>query len=367
MGGYFGQFSPMGGLWVKIYTHREFVKGQWKAICKYCKKALSGEHGTKHLHNHFDICPQRTTRDIKQTMLATKVSLDGKAGLTKHMFDQGEARKELATMIILHEYPLSMVEHVGFRRFTETIQPLFKPVSRNTIKKVIMDMYDFEKTKSMSLLEASKSRIAVTTDMWTSGNQKKGFMVVTAHFIDESWVLQNRIIRFAYVPHPHTAKELANELVDTIVEWNIDRKLSTVTVDNCSTNDSMLQKIKEKLSWSSLRWKVMAAPTIHVPAEENLSDPIDIRVDIIHPEPVATVAFPSAVVEEPTALRFRVDIAEAENASLRVWIKTTKEIEKITRNRESARYEIRYHPRKENVITNTLSRKERIRPLGFKP
>ena len=59
-----------------------------------------------------------------------------------------------------------------------------------------MDLYDFEKTKSMSLLEANKSRIAVTTDMWTSGNQKKGFMVVTAHFIDESWVLQNRIIRY---------------------------------------------------------------------------------------------------------------------------------------------------------------------------
>ncbi|GKF52936.1 hypothetical protein Tco_0159846, partial [Tanacetum coccineum] len=36
----------------------------------------------------------------------------------------------------------------------------------------------------------------------------------------------------------------------------------------------------------------MAAPTIPVSAEENLSDPIDIRVDIIHPEPVAAVAFP---------------------------------------------------------------------------
>ncbi|GKD99995.1 hypothetical protein Tco_1387979, partial [Tanacetum coccineum] len=41
---------------------------------------------------------------------------------------------------------------------------------------------------------------------------------------------------------------------------------------------------------------VMAAPTIPVSAEENLSDPIDIRVDIIHPEPVAAVAFPVAAV-----------------------------------------------------------------------
>ncbi|GJY08358.1 putative reverse transcriptase domain-containing protein [Tanacetum coccineum] len=111
--------------------------------------------------------------------------------------------------------------------------------------------------------------------------------------------------------------------------------------------------------FSSLQGQfVMAASTIPVSAEENLGDPIDIRVDIIHPEPVAAVAFPAAAIvrtqaqhgeairgiqehllgvpiqEELTALRFRADIAEAENASLRARIKTTEAIEKITRNRE---------------------------------
>ncbi|GKE05699.1 hypothetical protein Tco_1397717 [Tanacetum coccineum] len=102
----------------------------------------------------------------------------------------------------------------------------------------------------------------------------------------------------------------------------------------------------------------MAAPTIPVSAEENLRDPIDIRVDIIHPEPVAAVAFPAAAVlrtqaqhgeairgiqehllgvpiqEELKALRFKVDITEVENASLRARIKTMEAIKKITRNRE---------------------------------
>ncbi|GJR29550.1 hypothetical protein Tco_1105782 [Tanacetum coccineum] len=79
--------------------------------------------------------------------------------------------------------------------------------------------------------------------------------------------------------------------------------------------------------------KVMAAPTIPVSAEENLGDPIDIKVDIIRPEPVAAVAFPAAA-EELMALRFRVDISEAKNALLHARIKTTEAIEKITRNRE---------------------------------
>nr|GEZ83003.1 putative reverse transcriptase domain-containing protein [Tanacetum cinerariifolium] len=73
----------------------------------------------------------------------------------------------------------------------------------------------------------------------------------------------------------------------------------------------------------------MAAPAIPVFAEENLRDPIDIKMDIIHPEPIAAVAFPATAVvrtqaqhreairgiqekllgvpiqEELTALRFR--------------------------------------------------------------
>nr|GFB42797.1 hypothetical protein [Tanacetum cinerariifolium] len=47
---------------------------------------------------------------------------------------------------------------------------------------------------------------------------------------------------------------------------------------------------------------VMDVPTIPVSAEENLDDPINIRVDIIHQEPVAVVAFPAAavVMDAPT-------------------------------------------------------------------
>nr|GEX93540.1 uncharacterized mitochondrial protein AtMg00810-like [Tanacetum cinerariifolium] len=77
---------------------------------------------------------------------------------------------------------------------------------------------------------------------------------------------------------------------------------------------------------------VMDAPTIPVSAVENLGDPINIRVDIIHQEPVTTVDFPVAAIEEMSALRFRIGMDEAENASLRGKIKTLKAIETVTRS-----------------------------------
>ena len=57
---------------------------------------------------------------------------------------------------------------------------------------------------------------------------------------------------FDYVPSPHTKDVLAKVLVDCFLEWNIDRKLPTITVDNCSTNDAMIRLLLNKLDTSSL-------------------------------------------------------------------------------------------------------------------
>ena len=56
--------------------------------------------------------PSRATRDIKQLILNPKRN-EGKLGT--YNFDPLDSRKKLAQMIILHEHPLSMVEHEGFR------------------------------------------------------------------------------------------------------------------------------------------------------------------------------------------------------------------------------------------------------------
>ncbi|KAJ9542707.1 hypothetical protein OSB04_029213 [Centaurea solstitialis] len=196
-----------------------FVDGVDKAVCNYCEKKLEGssKNGTKHLHDHFKICPLRKHRDIKQAILNPVWKKDGVSTLGANTFDQQFSRDELAKMIILHEYPLSMVEHVGFKSFVNSINPLFKHVSRPTIRSDIMKIFEREKTKTKNVLNTNQGRIAVTTDMWTATNQKRGYMVVTAHFIDDSWILRNKIIRFIYVPVPHNAKTLSKELIGCVI------------------------------------------------------------------------------------------------------------------------------------------------------
>jgi hypothetical protein len=64
------------------------------------------------------------------------------------------------------------------------------------IRKDIMEAYTEERKKALSYMASTKSRVSITTDLWTSDNQRRGYMAITAHFIDDSWVLRNIIMRY---------------------------------------------------------------------------------------------------------------------------------------------------------------------------
>jgi hypothetical protein len=172
--------------------------GVWKAKCNYCSKKLSAttRNGTNHLRTHLKICIyKKKPGDKVQTNLRFASTDKGQVAVENYVFDQDTARKALCTMITLHEYPLSIVDHLGFRQFVSALQPLFKIGTRNTIRKGIMNGYDVEKRKARMFLQKLSCRVAITTDLWTADNQKRGYMAVTGHFIDDSWTLRSCILR----------------------------------------------------------------------------------------------------------------------------------------------------------------------------
>ncbi|KAE8721354.1 hypothetical protein F3Y22_tig00016212pilonHSYRG00091 [Hibiscus syriacus] len=128
--------------------------------------------------------------------------------LTPYEFHQDKGRKDLAEMIILHEYPLTIAEHYDFKKYSNTLQPGFKVSCRNTTKKDIMQRYETEKEGISAL--------------------------------------------FLYVPTPHTTVVLAEHLKECIHSWNIDIKLSSITVDNCTTNDAMIDILHQEFPYGSL-------------------------------------------------------------------------------------------------------------------
>nr|KAJ0200015.1 hypothetical protein LSAT_V11C600314420 [Lactuca sativa] len=227
--------SPM---W-RHFTYEE-VNGTKKAVCKYYRQeiAYTTKNGTKGMHSHHKSCKirigQKKIDDFQSQLTGKRSKTDESGGsiLATHRFNYDESRTDLAKMITKHDYPLRIVEHEGFRDFCQGLQPLFRPIYRNTTRSDVMKLYGEEKARMMHFLESIQGRIAITTDMWTANYQKKGYMTVTAHFIDDYWQLQSRLL--------------------SLLDWNIDKKLSTLTVDNCSTNNCMIDLMVDKLPFDSL-------------------------------------------------------------------------------------------------------------------
>ncbi|XP_062100166.1 zinc finger BED domain-containing protein RICESLEEPER 2-like [Humulus lupulus] len=211
------------------------------AVCNHCGRKLVGEssNGIKHLLVHLQRCPIRMEQfDMNHNPNASPL-------VTTYNFDPKLGRKKLAQMIILHEYPLSMVEHSSFIDYSNTLCPMFKMVSMDTIRSDILKMCKAEKEKCSQNLEKNRSRIVITIDMWTTNHQKMGYMIVTTHFIDDSWKFHSQIMSFKYVPCSHDVVALTDILSSCLSEWNIEDKNRTVTVDNCTTNDAMIPLLKE--------------------------------------------------------------------------------------------------------------------------
>jgi len=107
-----------------------YVDGVPYGQCKYCKSQYKNAKncGTTSMWDHLRKCAKKPRGEG---------DIDGDD--EGHYFDQDVSRKQLAHAIILHEYPLSIVDHVGFRNFVASLQPMFKMVSRNTINNDILN------------------------------------------------------------------------------------------------------------------------------------------------------------------------------------------------------------------------------------
>ncbi|KAM2714683.1 hypothetical protein FF1_043223 [Malus domestica] len=94
--------------------------GGVKAVCNHCQASLASGStiGTSSLRSHVNTCPVLTTKKK-----SPGITGDGSVKHGAYSFDEDNARKELAYMIILHEYPLSIVDHLGFKRFCNSLQP----------------------------------------------------------------------------------------------------------------------------------------------------------------------------------------------------------------------------------------------------
>ncbi|KAI3848947.1 hypothetical protein MKX03_009638 [Papaver bracteatum] len=219
--------------------------------CKHCNNKITAKstHGTSSLRKHLNYCHVYigTQQQINQMFVKASETQDGAVDAFNFKFNQEVTRDCIVRMIIFHELPFSIVEYIGFRRVMTSLQPNIKLVKRNTTKSDCMKIHKMENKHLYKIFTKVQSRISLTTDMWTCTTQNRGYMALTAHYVDENWKIQKRILSFSTVDGHHTGVNIAKVLMDQLYKWNIDRKIASITLDNASTNKVVVSELRTQL------------------------------------------------------------------------------------------------------------------------
>ncbi|KAG2706224.1 hypothetical protein I3760_05G094400 [Carya illinoinensis] len=181
---------------------------------------------TTHFHRHFISCLPHIAASKRQNVLTIDMKGSECVNVVKNFsYDMKNVRELASHMILYHEYPFSMMEHVV---------------------NDCQSTYEIEKKKLKTILRGV-NKVSITTDMWTSG-QKISYMVITCHFVNPDWHLQKRVLNFCNIPPPHNGVLIADALQKCFTDWRIENKVSTIIVDNARYNDVALRVLKNVFS-----------------------------------------------------------------------------------------------------------------------
>lgn len=92
-------------------------------------------------------------------------------------FDSEKSHHYFLQFIVANNHSFSLGKEAAFRLFVASLQPLYRPLSRTSVKDKLMSTFIDARAKVTATLQEAK--VALTIDLWTSPN-KLAFMGITA-------------------------------------------------------------------------------------------------------------------------------------------------------------------------------------------
>ena len=102
-----------------------------------------------------------------------------------------------------------------------------------TVKKIIYEAYNYSLPQLKEILLTQATSISLTMDLWTARN-RQGYLGVTCSYLNKSFKLCEFTLDIAYIRYPHTANHIRKTLENILNNWNIRKKIFTITTDNAS-------------------------------------------------------------------------------------------------------------------------------------
>ncbi|KAL3615596.1 hypothetical protein CASFOL_041257 [Castilleja foliolosa] len=214
-----------------------------RAVCNQCKKSYAYStggkvSGTTHLSRHLTKGTCNVVVDDSNSNNHIEVNKSQRRRRVPP-YNAERCRREIAKMIIMHDYPLHIVEHMGFVAFARNLQPCFDIGSFETVEGDCVSIYLQEKYQIQKLIdECMPGRISLALDLWSSASTRYvGYVFMRGQFVDSNWRMHQKLLNVVREPYPDSNHALWSSVSVCLSNWGIDQdSLFSVTVNQRLTD-----------------------------------------------------------------------------------------------------------------------------------
>lgn len=180
-----------------------------------------------------------------------------------------EIHKALSKMIAINQMPLSFCSSLGFKYFMNVFEPNYKPCSAESVKYRLKLLTSDIKNKIKNELNEVTS-VSCSIDCWTPRSQES-YITITCHTIDQQWKPKSFTLTTHKVDERHTTVNVAHNLENSLIEWEIEKKVIAIVTDNATNvlNAVSQLELNDNMEKSGL---TCAAHSLQLAVDKTLSD-----------------------------------------------------------------------------------------------
>ncbi|GJT99372.1 zinc finger BED domain-containing protein RICESLEEPER 2-like protein [Tanacetum coccineum] len=182
-----------------------------------------------------------------------RVSESGQSSMSQDgsifVYNPDVLHEQFAGLVIQRGLPFNHFDDEQTTRvFQKHLQPKYNHVSRTTLKHNAIKLWVAAKQAIINGFSNLNTNVNLTTDVWSAlHGLPDSYICVAAHWIEPgTWQMMKRVIAFEDFPVPYTGSALAKTLRNVFVNFKLENKIMSITLDNASNNTSAIGKLRLK-------------------------------------------------------------------------------------------------------------------------
>jgi hypothetical protein len=209
------------------------------------KYRAESKRGTSNLHKHLKNCSPSRQDEAEQQILVETGDLSTSVIQGNFVIDQERSRVDIATMMIKHGYPLTMVQH---EFFVKNFQPVFQLYSKDVVEADVLAICRQEKEKLINFFDKLSCLLSLTLELWSSTDKMMTYCCFTVHFIDDGWQLKKKILAFRNLRYNYDVGTVHEVFKSVLTEWSINKNVRFIFLDITPPKDHMIGELRSKVS-----------------------------------------------------------------------------------------------------------------------